>query len=146
MSPVLGDNARVLFSPDVSSLIYRARVLYTVECIYSNTHTHTHIYQSQSPNSSHPLISFQGISQLTNMDPPRKIPPGCYDCGDGFYNPNTRVVKDYNYRFLRNAGMFTPNPVAHVFSSLITHRFVHMCAHTYMHLVGKKLLLMKDKT
>ncbi|XP_045018246.1 MORN repeat-containing protein 5 isoform X1 [Bubalus bubalis] len=44
-----------------------------------------------------------GISQLTNMDPPRKIPPGCYDCGDGFYNPNTRIVKDYNYRFLRNA-------------------------------------------
>ncbi|XP_061289411.1 MORN repeat-containing protein 5 isoform X2 [Bos javanicus] len=46
-----------------------------------------------------------GISQLTNMDPPRKIPPGCYDCGDGFYNPNTRIVKDYNYRFLRNAGV-----------------------------------------
>ncbi|XP_060269787.1 MORN repeat-containing protein 5 isoform X2 [Ovis aries] len=45
-----------------------------------------------------------GISQLTNMDPPRKIPPGCYDCGDGFYNPNTRIVKDYKYRFLRNAG------------------------------------------
>ncbi|KAG5211183.1 MORN repeat-containing protein 5 isoform X3 [Ovis aries] len=44
-----------------------------------------------------------GISQLTNMDPPRKIPPGCYDCGDGFYNPNTRIVKDYKYRFLRNA-------------------------------------------
>nr|KAF6433963.1 MORN repeat containing 5 [Molossus molossus] len=25
-----------------------------------------------------------GISQLTNMDPPRKIPFGYYDCGDGF--------------------------------------------------------------
>ncbi|XP_033714435.1 MORN repeat-containing protein 5 [Delphinus delphis] len=44
-----------------------------------------------------------GISQLTNMDPPRKIPPGCYDCGDGFYNPTTRIVKDYKNRFLRNA-------------------------------------------
>ncbi|XP_059116155.1 MORN repeat-containing protein 5 isoform X2 [Peromyscus eremicus] len=44
-----------------------------------------------------------GISQLTNMDPPRKIPPGCYDCGDGFYNPTTRVIKDYRNRFLRNA-------------------------------------------
>ncbi|XP_077706671.1 MORN repeat-containing protein 5 isoform X2 [Canis aureus] len=43
-----------------------------------------------------------GISQLTNMDPPRKIPQGCYDCGDGFYNPTTRVVKDYRNRFLRN--------------------------------------------
>ena len=105
-----------------------------------------YIYQSQSPNSSHSLISFQGISQLTNMDPPRKIPPGCYDCGDGFYNPNTRIVKDYKYRFLRNAGMFIPNSAAYVFSSLITHRFVHTCAHTYMHLVGKKLLPMKDKT
>ncbi|XP_004423452.1 PREDICTED: MORN repeat-containing protein 5 [Ceratotherium simum simum] len=44
-----------------------------------------------------------GISQLTNMDPPRKIPKGCYDCGDGFYNPVTRIVKDYQNRFLRNA-------------------------------------------
>ncbi|XP_046757792.1 MORN repeat-containing protein 5 isoform X4 [Gallus gallus] len=44
-----------------------------------------------------------GISQLTNLDPPRKIPEGCYDCGDGFYNPNTRTVTDYELRFLRNA-------------------------------------------
>ncbi|XP_019396533.1 PREDICTED: MORN repeat-containing protein 5 isoform X1 [Crocodylus porosus] len=44
-----------------------------------------------------------GISQLTNLDPPRPIPEGCYDCGDGFYNPNTRVVTDYKLRFLRNA-------------------------------------------
>ncbi|XP_053138195.1 MORN repeat-containing protein 5 [Hemicordylus capensis] len=44
-----------------------------------------------------------GISQLTNLDPPRAIPKGCYDCGDGFYNPKTRVVIDYEYRFLRNA-------------------------------------------
>uniref|UniRef100_A0A8C3FTI5 MORN repeat containing 5 n=1 Tax=Chrysemys picta bellii TaxID=8478 RepID=A0A8C3FTI5_CHRPI len=44
-----------------------------------------------------------GISQLTNLDPPRTIPQGCYDCGDGFYNTNTRVVTDYKLRFLRNA-------------------------------------------
>ncbi|XP_017653736.1 MORN repeat-containing protein 5 isoform X2 [Nannospalax galili] len=44
-----------------------------------------------------------GISQLTNMDPPRKVPPGCYDSGDGFYNPHTRVIRDYRSRFLRNA-------------------------------------------
>ncbi|XP_025113528.1 MORN repeat-containing protein 5-like [Pomacea canaliculata] len=44
-----------------------------------------------------------GRSQLTNKIPPRKIPEGCYDCGDGFYNPNTRVVVDYNFKFLRNA-------------------------------------------
>ncbi|XP_048822234.1 MORN repeat-containing protein 5 [Lagopus muta] len=44
-----------------------------------------------------------GISQLTNLDPPRKIPAGCYDCGDGFYNPETRIVTDYELRFLRNA-------------------------------------------
>ncbi|KAM4647354.1 MORN repeat-containing protein 5 isoform 2-T2 [Amazona ochrocephala] len=44
------------------------------------------------------------ISQLTNLDPPPEIPKGCYDCGDGFYNPETRVVVDYKFRFLRNAG------------------------------------------
>nr|XP_040142191.1 MORN repeat-containing protein 5 isoform X3 [Ictidomys tridecemlineatus] len=44
-----------------------------------------------------------GISQLTNMDPPRTIPPASYDCGDGFYDPNTRIIKDYRNRFLRNA-------------------------------------------
>ncbi|XP_007474657.1 MORN repeat-containing protein 5 isoform X1 [Monodelphis domestica] len=44
-----------------------------------------------------------GISQLTNLDPPRRIPEGCYDCGDGFYDPETRVVRDYRNRFLRNA-------------------------------------------
>ncbi|XP_065593440.1 MORN repeat-containing protein 5 isoform X1 [Cyrtonyx montezumae] len=44
-----------------------------------------------------------GNSQLTNLDPPRKIPEGCYDCGDGFYNPKTRIVVDYKLRFLRNA-------------------------------------------
>nr|XP_035963707.1 MORN repeat-containing protein 5 isoform X2 [Halichoerus grypus] len=49
-----------------------------------------------------------GISQLTNMDPPRKIPQGCYDCGDGFYNPATRIVKDYRNRFLRNAALPLP--------------------------------------
>ncbi|XP_026716385.1 MORN repeat-containing protein 5 isoform X2 [Athene cunicularia] len=43
------------------------------------------------------------ISQFTNLDPPRKIPEGCYDCGDGFYNPETRVIVDYKLRFLRNA-------------------------------------------
>ncbi|XP_064027538.1 MORN repeat-containing protein 5 isoform X2 [Pogoniulus pusillus] len=46
-----------------------------------------------------------GISQLTNLDPPRKIPEGCYDCGDGFYNPETRVIVDYELRFLRNADL-----------------------------------------
>ncbi|XP_055456581.1 MORN repeat-containing protein 5 [Psammomys obesus] len=44
-----------------------------------------------------------GIVQLTNMDPPRTIPLGCYDCGDGFYNPTTRIIKDYWGHFLRNA-------------------------------------------
>ncbi|XP_066922538.1 MORN repeat-containing protein 5-like [Clytia hemisphaerica] len=44
-----------------------------------------------------------GRSQLTNNEPPRTIPDGCYDCGDGFYNPKTRVVSTYNKKFLRNA-------------------------------------------
>ncbi|OXB76376.1 UNVERIFIED_CONTAM: hypothetical protein H355_006787 [Colinus virginianus] len=49
------------------------------------------------------VVSNLGNSQLTNLDPPRKIPEGCYDCGDGFYNPKTRIVVDYELRFLRNA-------------------------------------------
>ncbi|XP_056395381.1 MORN repeat-containing protein 5 [Hyla sarda] len=44
-----------------------------------------------------------GRSQLTNLHPPRQIPEGCYDCGDGFYDPVSRVVNDYQLRFLRNA-------------------------------------------
>lgn len=45
-----------------------------------------------------------GRSQLTNRIPPRVIPEGCYDCGDGFYNPVSRVIVDYEHKFLRNAG------------------------------------------
>ena len=45
-----------------------------------------------------------GRSQLTNRIPPRVIPKGCYDTGDGFYNPDTRIVMDYNMNFLRNVG------------------------------------------
>ncbi|MBN3282535.1 MORN5 protein, partial [Polyodon spathula] len=37
------------------------------------------------------------IPSLTNF------PEGCYDCGDGFYNPQTRVIIDYKNTFLRNA-------------------------------------------
>ncbi|XP_030291757.1 MORN repeat-containing protein 5 isoform X1 [Sparus aurata] len=44
-----------------------------------------------------------GESQLTDLHPPHVIPDGCYDCGDGFYDPNTRVVTSYTGRFLRNA-------------------------------------------
>ncbi|XP_078489219.1 MORN repeat-containing protein 5-like [Ciona intestinalis] len=44
-----------------------------------------------------------GRSQLTNRIPPREIPEGHYDCGDGFYNPKTKIITDYNIKFLRNA-------------------------------------------
>lgn len=44
-----------------------------------------------------------GRSQLTNQSPPREIPENCYDCGDGFYNPQSRIVNNYNGTFLRNA-------------------------------------------
>ncbi|XP_030625984.1 MORN repeat-containing protein 5 [Chanos chanos] len=44
-----------------------------------------------------------GESQLTDLFPPRVTPEGCYDCGDGFYDPKTRIIKDYEGRFLRNA-------------------------------------------
>ncbi|XP_034997232.2 MORN repeat-containing protein 5 isoform X2 [Hippoglossus stenolepis] len=44
-----------------------------------------------------------GESQLTDLHPPRVIPDLGYDCGDGFYDPTTRVVTSYTGRFLRNA-------------------------------------------
>lgn len=45
-----------------------------------------------------------GESQLTDLHPPRVIPDRCYDCGDGFYDPATRVITSYTDKFLRNAG------------------------------------------
>uniref|UniRef100_A0A8C2G1L7 MORN repeat-containing protein 5 n=1 Tax=Cyprinus carpio TaxID=7962 RepID=A0A8C2G1L7_CYPCA len=39
---------------------------------------------------------------LTDRDPLQAIPDGCYDSGDGFYDPSTRVVKDCDCNFLRN--------------------------------------------
>jgi len=44
-----------------------------------------------------------GESQLTDVVPSKTIPEGMYDVGDGFYDPDTRVVYDYSMRFLRNA-------------------------------------------
>ncbi|KAJ9587808.1 hypothetical protein L9F63_018765 [Diploptera punctata] len=35
-----------------------------------------------------------GRSQITNEHPPRPIPDGCYDTGDGFYNPVTKCLMD----------------------------------------------------
>ena len=61
------------------------------------------------------IVLLSGRSQLTNQVPPREIPEGCYDCGDGFYNPTTRVVIDYNFKFLRNAGKLS---ICHVQVSL----------------------------
>ncbi|XP_038590052.1 MORN repeat-containing protein 5 isoform X4 [Micropterus salmoides] len=52
-----------------------------------------------------------GESQLTDLHPPLIIPDGCYDCGDGFYDPNTRVVHSYTGRFLRNAVLERNAPV-----------------------------------
>ncbi|VDP98133.1 unnamed protein product [Trichobilharzia regenti] len=46
----------------------------------------------------------QSRSQLVDKEPRKQIPPGCYDTGDGFYDPLTRVVTDYTGRFLRNSG------------------------------------------
>jgi hypothetical protein len=46
-----------------------------------------------------------GRSQLTN-NPPNKIPENTYDCGDGYYDPGTRIVTGYSGKFLRNAGNY----------------------------------------
>ena len=49
------------------------------------------------------ICLYLGRSQLTNEIPPKTIPSNCYDCGDGFYNPETRIVNNYAGKFLRNA-------------------------------------------
>lgn len=49
-------------------------------------------------------MNSKGRSQLTNITPAKKIPSNCYDCGDGYYNPDNRIVSDYEGKFLRNAG------------------------------------------
>lgn len=49
---------------------------------------------------------YSGRSQLSNDIPPKSIPENCYDCGDGFYNPETRIVNNYLGKFLRNAGKY----------------------------------------
>ena len=51
-------------------------------------------------------VHILGRSQLTNVSPARKILPCCYDCGDGFYNPITRVVFSDDYKFIRNASVY----------------------------------------
>lgn len=37
-----------------------------------------------------------GRSYMTNNYPERKIPKGCYDVVDGFYNPLTKCVYDFD--------------------------------------------------
>ncbi|RTG82779.1 uncharacterized protein DC041_0012404, partial [Schistosoma bovis] len=49
------------------------------------------------------FLYFAGRSQIVDKEPRTQIPDGCYDTGDGFYNPLTRVVTDHNGCFLRNA-------------------------------------------
>ena len=49
------------------------------------------------------IVSIVGRSQLTSQLESRKVPSNCYDCGDGFYDPVSRVVNDYTGKFLRNA-------------------------------------------
>lgn len=47
-----------------------------------------------------------GRSQLTDVVPPREIPRRYYDCGDGFYDPASRIVLSYKMEFLRNADSY----------------------------------------
>ena len=53
------------------------------------------------------LLNCLGQSQKVDQEPAKTVPLGWYDCGDGFYNPDNRVVYDYNIQFLRNAGVLT---------------------------------------
>ena len=48
-------------------------------------------------------IIFPGRTQLTDKEPSPEVPLSWYDCGDGLYNPENRVVYTYDNKFLRNA-------------------------------------------
>ena len=74
-----------------------------------------------------------GRSQLTNRIPPREIPSGCYDTGDGFYNPKTRVIVDYNMKFLRNAGKSILKPQRY------EHAMIMNCIHIIQKLSSYKV-------
>ncbi|KAL0270299.1 UNVERIFIED_CONTAM: hypothetical protein PYX00_007764 [Menopon gallinae] len=41
------------------------------------------------------------VAQKTQEDPPRKIPPGCYDTNDGFFNEKTRMLTSPDDELLR---------------------------------------------
>ena len=84
---------------DVRVQVSKMQFLIKNSCKFLNALTEN---WEQSPFKT--LILISGRSQLTNTVPPRKIPEGCYDCGDGFYNPETRIVNSYEHKFIRNAG------------------------------------------
>ncbi|XP_063685495.1 MORN repeat-containing protein 5-like [Bolinopsis microptera] len=45
-----------------------------------------------------------GRSQKVDIEPAPPIPKGWYDCGDGVYNPDKRIVYSYSEKkFIRNA-------------------------------------------
>lgn len=98
-------------------MLWRCNVCY----LFRQRHEYRKKQKNTKQSKSFVVVFNSGISQLTNLDPPRKIPAGCYDCGDGFYNPETRIVVDYKLRFLRNAGMINFRKVN--FSKCICHIF-----------------------
>ena len=36
------------------------------------------------------------------MDGPKNIPEGCYDIGDGYYDPTKRIICNYDHEFKRD--------------------------------------------
>ena len=50
-------------------------------------------------------LTNEGRSKLKDVTPAAEIPQDMYDCGDGFYDPKTCIVYNYNMEYLRNAGM-----------------------------------------
>ena len=95
----------LLFSVNVKLFfelfVKREKVLYSCVTLFSEG-----VFRGPSVMASIEVCRdfIAGRSQLTNRIPPREIPEGCYDCGDGFYNPVSRVIVDYDDKFLRNAG------------------------------------------
>ena len=44
-----------------------------------------------------------GLTLITNdIKGPKNIPEGCYDIGDGYYDPSKRVICDYDQNFKRD--------------------------------------------
>ena len=79
----------------IEGFIQKCAMACNLQVMHIHTHKHAQLL----------VLHHTGQSQKVDQEPAKTIPLGWYDCGDGFYNPDNRVVYDYDVQFLRNAGI-----------------------------------------